>query len=191
MFARFARSINIKLVLAIAFLLAALGILASSASRTEVAIDTSRPFALVAADKQTNAPDFSLSTPDGQHVTLSEAVKNGPVILDFWATWCGPCRAEMPELQTVYEKYKGRGVQLYGVDGNDQAEAIKSFSEQNHVQFPLLVDTKASVHDAYGVNAIPLVVIVDSNMHVVAGSEGYDTDTQTDLSRTLDKLLGA
>ncbi|HEX5324611.1 MAG TPA: TlpA disulfide reductase family protein [Capsulimonadaceae bacterium] len=191
MIARFIKSINYRLVLAIVVLLAALCFLAASVNHTQVNIDENRPFAIIASDKQSMAPDFTLMTSDGQKVTLSEAVKKGPVILDFWASWCGPCRMEMPELQTVYKKYQARGVQLYGVNSDDQAPAINEFLKDNHVVYPTLVDSDHHTHNVYGVNSIPLVLIVDGDMRVVAGSDGYDPDTKVDLSRTLDNVLNS
>jgi len=179
-----------KLLLTVAFLVVALGVLVYSTNRTTVQMDENRPFGMIPSDQQQTAPDFTLSTPNGQKVTLSEAVKKGPVMLDFWATWCGPCRMEMPELQKVYEKYRGRGVQLYGVNKSDNSKIIAQFSQDNHVGFPTLVDSDQSVSGAYGVQSIPFIVIVDSDMHVKAGNDGYDPDTKTDLPRTLDELLG-
>jgi peroxiredoxin len=185
------RSPDPKLIITIAFLIVALGVLVYSTRQTVVEIEDNRPFAMIPADKQQDAPDFTLTTADGQTITLSQAVKKGPVMLDFWATWCVPCRMEMPELQKVYEKYKDRGVQLYGVNANDKSQIIGAFSRDYHVEFPTLVDSKQTVAASYGVQSIPLVVIVDKDMHVTASDNGFDPNTKADLPRTLDKLLGS
>lgn len=184
------KAVDPKLTVAIIVLVAALVMLGASASRTPVG-DDDQSFGLIAPDKQPAAPDFTLQAADGRTVKLSDAVKQGPVVLDFWATWCGPCKMELPDLQSVYSAYKGRGVQFYGIDSDPDVSPaeISSFAEQNHVDFPMLLDSKAQAAQAYSVDAIPRTIIVDKDMKVVANNEGYDPQTKANLSHSLDSLL--
>lgn len=135
------------------------------------------------------APDWAL--PDastGQIVRLSEQAKRGPVVFSFWATWCGPCRAELPHLEQLSHKYAGR-VQFYGVNSDDPAPVMPSFASRLGLTFPMLSDAKRDAETQYGVEAIPMLVVVDSRGKVRAVSVGYREDMEEALSKILDTLL--
>lgn len=185
------KAIEPKTVITVIFLLAALVFLAVSVSHTSGFADTDKPFSIIPTDQQKTAPDFTLQTADGQTVKLSDAVKHGPVVLDFWATWCGPCRMELPDLENVYKTYKNKGVQFYGVNSDASAADITAFAQQNSITFPMLVDSKQAAATSYSVSSIPLTLVVDQNMRVVAASDGYDPSCKADLSHSLDTLIGS
>lgn len=147
------------------------------------------PFSIMPAQSSPAAPDFTLTTLDGKSVKLSEAVKSGPVLLDFWATWCGPCRMEMPELGAVYGNYKTRGVQIYGVNSDDSVANQKKFFSAASPGYPMLTDTSGVVHTSYNISAIPALFLIDQSGRVRSATVGFDSDTQTDLPRSLDQLL--
>jgi len=107
------------------------------------------------------APDFTLTALDGSTVQLS-ALRGQPVIVNFWATWCGPCRAEMPELEQVWQKYQQDGLMLLGVDEGESPATIERFRQTVvNVSFPLLLDTRSQVGALYGVRAMPTTFFID------------------------------
>ncbi len=152
--------------------------------------DSNTPFAVLAASNAQTAPDFAAKDIDGQNVTLTAARGRGLVLLDFWATWCGPCKMELPQLAQVYQQYKDKGVQFYGVNSDASADEVKAFEAQNgNIGFPCLIDSTQDMARKYGVNGIPHIVIIDESGRIRAQDEGFDPDTATDLPKTLDKLL--
>lgn len=106
------------------------------------------------------APDFTLSTLDGQMVTLSD-LRGKPVILNFWATWCGPCRAEMPELQRVHERLESAGLTVLGVNQAESMEAIARYQQDLGVDFPTAMDSRLGVSRQYLVNSLPTTFFID------------------------------
>ena len=178
-----------KNLLAVLFVAAAFGLLFLSVRAPTVADQAAR--GLIAAGAAKPADDFTL--PDaatGRPLHLRDAVKTGPVVLDFWATWCGPCRAELPHLQALSRKYQGR-VAFYGVNSSDTPSIIAAFAKQSGLTFPLLSDAGQTVQTRYGADSIPLVVVVDTQGRVRSVVSGYDPDEniETSLSKTLDALL--
>lgn len=108
------------------------------------------------------APDFTLIALDGKPVQLS-ALRGNPVIINFWATWCGPCRAEMPELEQVWQAYQPDGLMLLGVDQAESPATVARFRQEVvNVSFPLLLDTSSQVSALYGVRALPTTFFIDA-----------------------------
>ena len=137
------------------------------------------------------APDWTL--PDaatGRPVTLSRQARQRPVLFSFWATWCGPCRMELPHIERVAQKYQGR-VDVYGVNSSDAPPAIGAFARENRLSFPMLSDLKRDAATRYGTESIPMLVVVDTHDRIRAVSVGYDPggDLEASLSKVLDSLL--
>ena len=108
------------------------------------------------------APDFTLTALAGGNMQLS-TLRGKPVILNFWATWCPPCRAEMPELEALWQRYKDDGLLLIGVDQGENAATVERFARGVvATTFPLLLDTNQAVGRAYGVRALPTTVFIDA-----------------------------
>lgn len=108
------------------------------------------------------APDFTLTALEGGDVQLS-TLRGKPVILNFWATWCPPCRAEMPELEALWQRYQDDGLLLIGVDQGENAATVERFARGVvGTTFPLLLDTNQAVGRAYGVRALPTTVFIDA-----------------------------
>lgn len=109
--------------------------------------------------------DFTMLTPDGKEIKLSDYVGKGKVVLiDFWASWCGPCRREMPNLVEIYKKYKGRSFEIIGVSLDRDAEAWKKGIEQLHMTWPQMSDLKywdCEGARLYAVSSIPHTVLID------------------------------
>ncbi|MGO8672039.1 MAG: TlpA family protein disulfide reductase [Capsulimonadaceae bacterium] len=108
------------------------------------------------------APDADVvDARTGQHVRIS-SLHGHVVLLDFWATWCEPCRMSLPETQRLYDTYHTRGLDVMGVD-NESASDIVKFANNNHYTFPEYVDADQSAASAYGASAIPCLVVIDRN----------------------------
>ncbi len=108
------------------------------------------------------APDFQLTSLDGEQVHLAE-LKGKPVIVNFWATWCTPCRKEMPDFQQVWDRYKDQGLQLYGINIGESKVGVADFRDKVGVNFPLLIDTKETVQSDYRILPLPATFFIDRN----------------------------
>jgi peroxiredoxin len=108
------------------------------------------------------APDFTLETLDGGEITLSE-LRGHPVILNLWASWCPPCRAEMPALQRVYEANRERGLEILAVNmtSQDSQSSAKNFVDQNGLTFTIPLDRLGLVSNIYQSRALPSTFFVD------------------------------
>ncbi|MBG9567115.1 TlpA disulfide reductase family protein [Brevibacillus agri] len=109
------------------------------------------------------APYFSLSSLDNQTYKIA-GKRDKPVILNFWASWCGPCRQEAPDLKEIYEKYKDR-LDFYAINltANDDLESAKAFVREFGLPFPILLDKKGEVADVYQVFSIPTTYFIDTD----------------------------
>ena len=107
------------------------------------------------------APDFTLETLDGGQVTLSD-LRGQAVILNVWASWCGPCRMEMPAFKDVYAEYKERGLVILAVNSTSQdaRDAVEKFVAEYQLPFPILLDTKGEATRLYRVSALPSTFFV-------------------------------
>jgi len=106
------------------------------------------------------APDFTLKGLDGQTVRLSD-FRGKAVLLNFWATWCPPCRQEMPDLEKAYQKYKDQGVVFLGIDMQEDQGTVKQFVQQNGYGWIFAVDSSGQVADTYQAAAIPTSYFID------------------------------
>ncbi len=114
------------------------------------------------------SPDFSLQTADGSTVTLSD-LQGQPVLVNFWASWCAPCKAEMPAMQRVYEEYRQQGFTILAVNATNQdsQKAATDFATQYGLTFPILFDVRGEASALYQVRALPTTFFVDreGNIH--------------------------
>ncbi len=108
------------------------------------------------------APDFTLQTPDGETVILSD-LRGQAVVLNFWASWCGPCRAEMPELEQAYQDNKEGGLVVLAVNQGEQGPIATDFMRTYGLTFPVVLDQRLLVSQLYNTNSLPTTFFIDRN----------------------------
>lgn len=109
-----------------------------------------------------DAPNFSLQQLDGTAVKLSD-LRGKAVILNFWGTWCEPCKAEMPALQKQYEAYKDKGLVVLGINIGETPIAVQPFLKEYGVHFPILMDRKSEITKLYKIGQIPASYFIDKD----------------------------
>jgi peroxiredoxin len=135
------------------------------------------------------APQFTLKSREGKDVSLA-SFKGQVVLLNFWATWCVPCREEMPKLQALYEKYNSLGFALVGVNVENNPDGTKKWLADNGpITFPILLDTKNEVSKLYRVETMPSTVLIarDGTMRFV--HHGYKSGLEGDYQNEVRQLL--
>lgn len=111
-----------------------------------------------------SAPDFTLTTLDGEELTLSD-LRGKVVVLNFWASWCLPCRAEMPAMLQVYKDYRDLGLVIVAVNATDQdsQESALQFAEEHELDFPIPLDMDGSVSRKYALRGLPTTYFIDAD----------------------------
>ncbi|HEY6640693.1 TlpA disulfide reductase family protein [Povalibacter sp.] len=142
-----------------------------------------------AADLQGQpAPDFALRSLEGQNLRLSEHL-GGVVLINFWASWCGPCRQEMPLLDELHVKYKLAGLTVLGVNIDDSTERAAEMAKTLKVSYPVLFDERKDVSRSYAVSAMPFTVLVDREGVVRYVSDGFKPGYEKRYAEQLRELL--
>ena len=118
------------------------------------------------------APDFTLKSSSGSNLRLSEH-RGDVVLINFWASWCGPCRQEMPLLSELHDKYKALGFTVLGVNVEEDSSQAKKLLKEMPVSFPVLFDNDSAVSKRYDVVAMPSTVLVDRNGKMRYLHKGY------------------
>jgi len=137
-----------------------------------------------AASSGSPAAAFQLPAAAGDPVSLAD-LKGQVVLINFWASWCGPCRQEMPVLDQMYRKYKAAGFTLLGVNVEPKSGDALTFLKATPVSFPILFDTQSKVSTLYEVSGMPSTVIVDRKGNVRYVHHGYKPG---DESQYLDQI---
>ena len=133
------------------------------------------------------APEFNLENLAGDSITLS-SYRGKIVLLNFWATWCPPCRAEMPSMQALYDTLDGEEFEIVAVDLNESRQTVQSFVEENEYTFPVLLDSTGAVGATYGARSIPTSFLIDSDgnaLGFLVGSRTWEGDDIEALFRAL------
>lgn len=123
------------------------------------------------------APDFTLVDLDGNRVTMSE-LRGRPVILNFWATWCGPCRVEMPDLAALQAEHVDDDLLVLAVNQAESAEQVRAFLDELELDLTAVLDSKGEVADAYGAFFLPSTMFVDANGTITAFHRGIISPDQ-------------
>ena len=139
-------------------------------------------------DPPVEAPDFALSQLDGTSLRLSD-LRGRMVVMEFWATWCGPCRSSLPSLETMYRKYRGRGLTVLLINQGERPEQITKWASQRYTA-PILLD-EGRVGALYRVRGIPRLFVVNQEGRVVYMHEGYGGGLERSLKLIVEELLPA
>lgn len=134
------------------------------------------------------APDFTLKSTTGKNVRLAEH-RGDVVMVNFWATWCGPCRQEMPLLEKINKKYKDLGFTLLGVNVEADSSSMEKYLKDVPVTFPILKDGTNSVAKLYGVDGMPSTVIIDRNGTVRFIHRGYKPGYEQKYEQQVKQLV--
>jgi thiol-disulfide isomerase/thioredoxin/outer membrane lipoprotein-sorting protein len=138
----------------------------------------------------TPAPDFTAELADGKVLTLSKLKNKKVVMLDFWATWCGPCRAALPLVSQVAQDYAKKGVVFYSVNEQEDKTKVLEFLQKTGLSMNVVLDRDAKIGDKYKVDAIPHTFIIDRKGIIRNVHRGYTADINRALSRELNNVLG-
>jgi len=145
-------------------------------------------FSVNAATMDKPAPDFTLKSLSGKNLKLSEYAGD-VVMLNFWASWCGPCRKEMPLMNDLYKKYEKLGFVILGVNVEQELQLAKSFLADTPVDFPILFDSSNKVSKDYDVIAMPTTVMIDRNGKVRYIHKGYKAGDEKKYKKMVKKLI--
>ncbi len=129
------------------------------------------------------APDFTLKTLDGRSVSLKD-YRGKVVLVNFWATWCPPCREEMPLFEEVYEKYREKGFEVLAVSTDSSKEAVTDFVKKYKLKFTVLFDD-ANVANIYGIQGLPTSFLIDREGKIVKVRLGKYKEIEGDLKKVL------
>lgn len=158
----------------------------------EVADETVAIPARTGTDPGAQAPAFTAPAYDGPPISL-DRFRGHPIVLNFWASWCPPCRAEMPALEAAYQKYRARGIVVIGIDGaTDTWAASRSYLTARGVTYPAGRDDRGRVAQAYHVAALPTTYFIraDGRIAGVALTGGFTgTDGAAELTKQIEALL--
>jgi len=137
-----------------------------------------------------SAVDFSLPSLDGKTVSLA-SFRGRVVLLSFWATWCGPCKQELPSIQALYEKMKSKGLTVVAVDLMEDGKTVGDFVKAHGMTFPVLIDGSGKVGGTYDAGSIPTNYLVDRKGRILARVVGFDGVDWTSPGRLalFEKLL--
>ncbi len=108
------------------------------------------------------APDFQFYNPEEEPISLSD-LRGKPVMLNFWATWCGPCVSEMPYIQQVYEEWSARGLVLLAINIGETSSQVEEFLQNHNLSVPVLLDTRQVIAQKYSIRAIPTTFFIDKD----------------------------
>jgi thiol-disulfide isomerase/thioredoxin len=128
------------------------------------------------------APNFTLADINGKKVSL-DSYRGHPLVVDFWATWCGPCKVEIPWFEKLHDQYAGQGLEILGVSADDldkddpaklftEKRDIANFAQKMHMNYPVLIDADSIANSYGGLDALPTTFYIDKNGKIVATTVG-------------------
>jgi thiol-disulfide isomerase/thioredoxin len=136
------------------------------------------------------APPFTLTTSEGEQMSLDD-MGGKVVLLDFWATWCGPCKEALPEIQRIAKDFAGQPLVVISISGDSDDIAWKTFIAKNHMTWPQFRDANGALRNAYGVSSIPRYFTIDTDGALKSVKVGSDADVTSDIRRLVGKARDA
>ena len=170
------------------FVFAALTLLTFAASAAAVSTEELIRIGLQPLKEGTEIVDFELEDLSGATRRLSD-FRGKVVLLNFWATWCGPCRFEMPSMEKLHQRLNAKGLEIVAVNLQEDRSSVKQFVDEYGLSFPVLLDTTGRIGATYGARSIPTTYIVDREGFVIAGTIGTREWDTEEYIRFFEKLL--
>jgi peroxiredoxin len=146
-------------------------------------------FAVAETEKTIPAPNFTLKSLNGEEISLSQQ-KGKYVLVNFWATWCGPCKVEMPSLEILHQRFKSKNFSLLAVS-NDMfgAQIVEPFIKANNLTFPVLLDQQLQASNKYGVVSLPTTFMIDPEGNIIGELRGAEDWASPDNILYFENLL--
>lgn len=172
------------------FLASTILVLAFLMARRQGVILDSPPVQVKAPSQRSGeAPEFALEDLAGNRVRFSDH-RGHVVLLNFWATWCPPCRAEMPSMEKLYQAYRGRGLVILAISGDRTGQStVEGFVQEVGVTFPILLDPANEVFAQYGVRGLPTSYLLDRQGRIVSAEAGARDWNSQVARQVVDALL--
>lgn len=143
---------------------------------------------VIKLDKKLTAPTFTLRDLNGKGVKLEDH-RGKVVFLNFWATWCPPCREEMPSMEKLYIEFRDRDFTMLAIDLREDTEKVRAFKERFELSFPILLDSDGSVGSRYGVRSIPTTYLINQEGYVIGAALGPRDWASRESFELIDHLL--
>ncbi len=144
---------------------------------------------IVMYKKKVNAPSFALKDINAKEVRLDD-LRGKIVFLNFWATWCPPCREEMPSMEKLYRKFKDKDFIMLAINLREDGRAVKTFKEKIGLSFPIPLDSNGAVGSNYGIASIPTTYLVDREGNVIGVALGARDWSSRETFGLINQLLG-
>ena len=183
---RIVKKVSVIFALCAAFLM--LAPMQAEAQVSAEAASALRAANISVSAQRTDPRDFTLPFLSGGSAALS-AYRGKVVILNFWATWCPPCRAEMPSMETLYQRFKDQGLEILAVDSGEEILTVRQFIRRNGYTFPVMLDRDSRVSDTYGIQAIPTTYILDREGKIIGSIVGSLSWDNPRVIAAIDALL--
>lgn len=139
------------------------------------------------------APDFTLQDMDGKTVALADYLGKNPIMIDFWATWCNPCKVELPHLDDIYQKYQDQGLIFLAIseDSPRSASKVKPYVHSKKYAATIPLDPDGQVlRKFFGEDTLPYTVLIDREGKIVRTFTGYVPGQEKDIEKLVEELLG-
>jgi peroxiredoxin len=136
--------------------------------------------------------ELEFETTDNEQMSLGELSAKGPVLINFWATWCQPCKAEIKHLKTIYDKYQDIGLTIVGInqDSPKSLAKVNAFIASQKINYPIVLDPNNQIFQKFNGQVMPYSLLIDGNQEIVFKHTGYLPGDEKKLEEEIKKLLG-
>jgi cytochrome c biogenesis protein CcmG, thiol:disulfide interchange protein DsbE len=135
--------------------------------------------------------DLKLTSINNEEVHIKNMYSNGPLLINFWATWCQPCKAEIPHLNKLLQKYKEKGLSVVGINQDSQKSVakVKSFVSAHNIEYPIVLDTNNEIFNRLSGQVLPYSLLINKDGKVVFKHTGYNSGDERKIEEEIIKLL--